>query len=164
MAVKATRTCVEKLLVEGISASEIVEMIPTVVLTSAQICSDKVDQACQVVEADLADSNLKISFLNYLQDIGCTEAEAKTVVSGLEAESLLTDKAVCALEVIRSVSFDWRQCPLIVLQAHLQENNLDLEILDANPVLFPVFKRKLYGKFRDSFQFYRSLLRLVNIK
>jgi len=29
---------------------------------------------------------LKISFLNYLQDIGCAETEAKTVVLGLEAK------------------------------------------------------------------------------
>ena len=119
MAVKVTRTGVEKLLMEGISTSEIAEMIPTAVLTSAQIRNDKVDQVCQVIEADLADSSLKISILNCLQDIGYTEAEAKTVVLGLEAESLLTDKAACALQVIRSVSFDWRQCPIIVLQAHL---------------------------------------------
>jgi len=50
-----------------------------------------------------------------------------------------------------------------VLQAHLQETNLDLEILDANPVLFSVFKRWLYGKFRDPFQSYRPLLKFVNI-
>jgi len=33
-----------------------------------------------------------------------------------------------------------------------------------NPVLFSVLKRKLYSKFRDSFQAYRLLLELVNVK
>jgi len=74
--------------------------------------------------------------LNYLQDIGCTEAEVKTVVSNLEAKSLLTHKTACVLQVIRSVSFYWKLCPLIVLQAHLQKNNLDLEIAVDKPVLF----------------------------
>jgi len=78
-----------------------------------------VDQACQVVEADLPNSSLKTSFLNCLQDLGCIETEAKTVMSGLEAESLLSDKAACALQVIRSVNFDWNQCPINVLEDHL---------------------------------------------
>jgi len=61
--------------------SEISGITPTVVLTSVQLRSDKVDQACQVVETKLADSSLKISFLNCLQDLGYTETEAKTVVT-----------------------------------------------------------------------------------
>ena len=96
MAVQTTKYCVEKLIAEGLSASEITVMTPTVVLTPAQPHSDKVDQACQVAETDLTESNLKDSFLNCLQDFSCTETEAKTVVSGLETESLLTDKAACA--------------------------------------------------------------------
>jgi len=51
-----------------------------------------------------------------------------------------------------------------VLEHHLHEKNLELEILDDNPVLFSVFKRKLYSKFRDSFQVYPPLLELVNIE
>jgi len=163
MAVKATKTCVEMLIAKGISASEITAGTPAVVLTSAQLCSDKMDQACQVSEIDLTDSSLKTSFLNCLQDIVCTETEAKTVVSDLEAESLLTDKAACALQVIRSVNFDWNQCLINVLEDHLQETNSELKILDDNPVLFFAFKRKSYGKFRDSFQLYRPLLALLNI-
>jgi len=50
--------------------------------------------------------------LNCLQYIGYAEAEVKTVVSDLEAKSLLTDKTACALQVIRSVSFDWSQCSI----------------------------------------------------
>jgi len=92
------------------------------------------------------------------------EAEAQTVVSGLEKERLLTGKSVYALQVIRSVNFDWGKCPIKVLEDHLQDKNLGLEILDENLVLFSVFKRKLYSKFRDSFQLYRPLLQLVNIK
>jgi len=75
----------------------------------------------------------------------------------------LTGKLAYALQVIRSLKFDWDKCPIKVLEDHLQENNLGLEILDDNLVLFSVFKRKLYNKFRDSFQSYRPLLDLVNI-
>ena len=74
------------MIADALSASEITVITPTVVLTPAQLRSDKVDQACQVVETELTEPNLKISFLNCLQDLGCTETEAKTVVSGLEAE------------------------------------------------------------------------------
>jgi len=86
----------------------------------------------------------------------------KTVVSDLEAESLLTDKAACALQIIRSVNFDWNLSPINVLEAHFQEKDLQLQILDDNPVLFSAFKRKLYDRFRNSFQLYRPLLALVN--
>jgi len=43
---------------------------------------------------------------NCLQDICCTEAEVKTIVSDFEAKSLLTDQAACALHAITSVSSD----------------------------------------------------------
>jgi len=98
-----------------------------------------------------------------LLDIGCTEFEAQTVASSLEQERSLTGRLAYALQVSRSVKFDWDKCPVEVLEDHLQEKNLGLEILDDNPVLFSVFKRKSYNKFRDSFQLYRLLLDLVNI-
>ena len=72
---------------------------------------------------------MKISILNCLQDLGCTETEAKTVMLGLEAESLLTDKTVCILLIITSVSFGWSQYLIIGLQAHRPGNNLELDIL-----------------------------------
>jgi len=164
MTIKATKNCIEKLIAEGSSAAEITAMTLSIVLTPAPLLSDKVDQACLVVENDSTDSSLKTLFENYLQDIGCTEAEAQAVVLGLEKECLLTGKSAYALQVIRSVNFDWDKSPIKVLEDHLQETNLELEILDDNPVLFSVFKRKLYSKFRDSFQLYRPLLELVNIK
>ena len=95
----------------------------------------------------------------------CTEVEAQTVVSGLEKGRLLTGKLAYALQAIRSVNFDWDKNPIKVLEDSLQENNnFGLEIVDDNPVLFSVFKRKLYSKFRDSFQLYRALLQFTNIK
>jgi len=50
MTVKATKNCIEKLIVEGASASEITEMTLSIVLTPVPLLSDKVDQACQAVE------------------------------------------------------------------------------------------------------------------
>ena len=85
-------------------------------------------------------------------------------MSGLEKERLLTGKSASALQVIRSMNFDWDKNPIAVLEDSLCEKNLGLQILDDNPVLFSVFKRKLYSKFRDSFPLYRPLLQLVNIK
>ena len=74
----------------------------------------------------------------------CTEVEAQTVVSGLEKGRLLTGKLAYALQAIRSVNFDWDKNPIKVLEDSLQENNnFGLEIVDDNPVLFSVFKRKL---------------------
>jgi len=162
MTIKATKECIEKLVGEGASAAEITEMTLSIVLTPVPLFSNRVDRACQVAEKDLVDSSLKTLFENCLQDIGCTEAEA--AVSGLEKERSLTGKSAHALQVIRSMNFDWDKCPLKVLEDHLQEKNLELELLDDNPVLFSVFKRKLYSIFRDSFQAYRPLLKLVNIK
>ena len=84
------------------------------------------------------------------------------MVSGLEKERSLTGKSAYALQVIRSVNFDWDKSPTKVLEDHLQ-GKLELEILDDNPVLFSVFKRKLHSTFRDSLQVYRPLLEFVNI-
>jgi len=164
MAIKSTKNCIEKLIVEGASASEITEMTISIVLTPVPLFSGYVDRACQVAENDLIDSSLKTLFENSLQDIGCTESKAQAVVLGLEQERSLSGKLAHALQVIRSVNFDWNKCHIKVLKDHLQETNLELELLDDNPVLFSVFKRKLYSKFRDSFQVYRPLLELVNIK
>jgi len=164
MTVKTTKNCIEKLIVAGASAAEITEMILSIVLRPVSLLSDNMDQVCQVVENDSVDSSLKMLFETYLQDIGCTEAEAQTVVLGLEKERLLSGQSAYALQVIRSINFDWDKRPIKVLEDHLHEKNLGLEILDDNPVLFSVFKRKLYSKFRDSFQLYRPLLQFVNIK
>jgi len=100
MTVKATKNCIEKLIVEEASAGEITEMTLSIVLTPVPLFSDNVDQVCQVVESGLVDSSLKTLFENYLQDIGCTEAEAQAVVSGLEKERSLTGKSAHTLQVI----------------------------------------------------------------
>jgi len=70
MTVKATKNCIEKLIVEGASASEITEMTLSIVLTPVPLLSGKVDQACQAVASELVDSSLRKLFENYLQDIG----------------------------------------------------------------------------------------------
>jgi len=71
MTIKATKNCIVKLIVKGASAAEITEMTPSIVLTPVLLISDKLDQACQVVEIDIVDSSLKTLFENYLQDIIC---------------------------------------------------------------------------------------------
>jgi len=89
MIIKATKNCIEKLIVEGASASEIMEMTLSIVLTSVPLFIDHVDRACQVDENNLVDSSLKTLFENYLQNIGCTKSEAQAVVLGLEQERSL---------------------------------------------------------------------------
>ena len=56
--VKTTKACIEKLLSEGIFASDIVVMTPPVVSTSEYLRSEEIDCACQVVEVDLLGSSL----------------------------------------------------------------------------------------------------------
>jgi len=112
MTINATKNCIEKLIVEGANASEITEMTPAIVLTPVLLFSDHMDRACQVADHDFVDSSLKTLFENYLQDISCTKAEAQTVVSSLEQERSLTGKLAHALQVIRSVNFDWDKFPI----------------------------------------------------
>jgi len=66
MTVKTTKSCVEKLIAEGLNVSEITVLTPLVISTSTQLHSDEVDQAFQVVETDLAGLSLKTLFENYL--------------------------------------------------------------------------------------------------
>jgi len=66
MTINATKRCIEKLIVEGASAAEIMEMTLSIVLTPEPFFSDHMDRACQVVENDLADSSLKTLFENYI--------------------------------------------------------------------------------------------------
>ena len=163
MTINATANCLDKLIVEGAKASEIMEMIPAIVLTPLPLPSDYMDRIYRVVEPYSVDSSLKTSFENYLQDIGCTEREAHIIVSSLVQEQTLTDRLAYALQVLRSVKFDWDECPVKVMEDHLREKNLRLEILDDNPLLFSVFKRKLCHKFCYTFQLYLPLLDLVNM-
>jgi len=130
------KNCIEKLIVEGVNTSEIMETTPAIVLTPVLLSSDHMDRTYQVVEYYSANSILKTQFENYLQDIGCTEFEAQTVASGLEQERSLTDRLAYALQVIQRVKFDRDKRPVKVLKDHLQEKNFRLEILDDNPVLF----------------------------
>ena len=128
------------MIVERAKASGILEMTPAIVLAPVLLSSDHMDRIYQVVEHYSADSSLKTLFINFWQDIGHTKFEAQTVVASLEQERSLTGRLAYALQVIRSVKFDWDKCPIKVLEDHLQEKNLGLEILDDNPVLFSVFK------------------------
>ena len=61
-------------------------------------------------------------------------------MSDLEAKSLMTDKTTCVSQSIRSVSFDWSQYLMIALPARFHKNNVELDILENNPLLFLVFK------------------------
>jgi len=47
---------------------------------------DQMDSAYQNREAAFAESSLKILILNCLQDLGCAETAAKTVMIDLEAK------------------------------------------------------------------------------
>jgi len=141
--INATKNWVQKLIVQGANGSEIMETTPVIVLTPVLLFRDHVDRVYQVVEYYSADSSVKTLFVNYLQDTGCMEFEVQTVLSSLGQERSLTGGLAYALQVIRNVKFDWDKCSVKVLEDHLQEKNLGLEILDDNPVLFSVFKTKI---------------------
>ena len=60
--------------------------------------------------------------------------------------------------------FNWHQYPVQVLQTRLQTKGIELDILENNPILFTIFKQKLYDEFQRSFQLYHQLLKFVTIK
>jgi len=110
LTINTTKNRVETLIVEGANASEIIEMTPALLLTPVLLSSDHVARVYQAVEYYSANSSFQMLFENYLQDIDCTEVEAQRVVSSLEQERSLTGRLTYALQVIRSVNFDWDKC------------------------------------------------------
>jgi len=76
----------------------------------------------------------------------------------------LFDLIDCVVQAIKSVRFNWRQCPVQMLQTYLQAKGLGLDVLENNPILFTAFKQKLYKEFQCSFPGYSPLLHYVNIK
>ena len=101
---------------------------------------DHTDWVFRVVEPHSPSPSLKTLPQNYLQDIGLTESEAQVIVLNLVQEQTLTGRLAYALQVLRSVKFDWEEYPVKVREDHLRGKNLGLEILDDNPLLFSVFK------------------------
>lgn len=86
MSVKASKTCVEKLLSEGISTADTIVMAPTVDLTSDLLQSYRIDRVCQVTEADLPGSSSEDLFENCLKDIGVTDVERNAIMTESEED------------------------------------------------------------------------------
>ena len=86
------------------------------------------------------------------------------ILTESEDDNLLFDQIDYVLQAIKSVRFSWPQCPIQMLQTHLQAKGLQLDVLENNPIFFAAFKQKLYKEFQCSFPRYCPLLQYVNIK
>jgi len=160
MSAKATKNCVENLIAKGIQSSNIAVLIPTVVLDTAHLQSIKKDGACQADASSSSSENWFESFMAYMD---MTETELDAILTESEDDSFLFDSIVC-VQAIKSVRFNWPQCPIQMLQIYLQAKGLGLDILENNSILFTAFKQKLYKEFQCSFPGYSPLLQYVNIK
>ena len=65
-----------------------------------------------------------------------TEVETDTTLTEWEDDDLLFDQINIVVEAIKSMRYDWPQCPIQRLQNHLQGKGLKLEVLEANPIFF----------------------------
>jgi len=72
-----------------------------------------------------------------------TEAELDAILTESEDDILLFDQLDCVLQAIKSVRFDWSQCPIQRLQNHLQAKGLKIDVLETNPMFFKAFKQKM---------------------
>ena len=160
MLVKATKNCVANLIAKGVASSNIVIETPTVALNAARLQGTRIDCACQ---ADIRNSYSEDRSDKFMECIDMTEIETDTTSTESEDDDLLFEQINIVVEAIKSMRFDWPQCPIQRLQNHLQDKGLKLEVLEANPIFFKAFKQKLHKEFRCSFPWYSSLLQYADI-
>jgi len=160
MLVKATEKCVKSLMADGINVTNIVVLNPTVTLDTVDLQSLRINCACQV---DTSSSSSENWFQSFLECMDVTEAELDTMLTESEEDNLLPDLIDCIVQAIKSIHFDWPQCPILRLQNQLQAKGLKIDVLEQNPLFFEVFKQKLYKEFQSSFFWYCPLLQYVTI-
>ena len=160
MSVKATENCTESLIAKGVDVSDVVVLTPTVWLDTDCLQSFQRNCASQV---ETARSSAENWFASFLECIDVAESELEAMSTESEEDELLFDQIDCILQVIKSVRFDQPQCPILRLQDQLQAKGLKIDVLEQNPILFKVFKQKLYKEFQRSFFWYCPLLQYVTI-
>jgi len=72
-----------------------------------------------------------------------TETKLDAILTESEDDHFLFDSIDCVVQAIKSVRFNWPQCPVQMLQTYLHAKGLGLEVLENNPMLFTAFKQKL---------------------
>jgi len=78
-------------------------------------------------------------------------------------ESVFIEQLGCVVETIQSFRFSGSKCPVEALQIQLQSEGLEIDIIRDNPILFNIFKQKVYNEFRYTLQPYIPFLTLVDI-
>jgi len=69
-----------------------------------------------------------------------------------------------ALFILKSTNFHKRQSPIKTLQEKFRICGLDLTVFGEDPILFCIFKQRLFGKFRGNLLIYKPLICLINQK
>jgi len=90
-----------------------------------------------------------------------TEVKLETILTESEEDNLLIDQIDCIVQVIKSIHFDWPQCPILRLQNQLEAKGLKIDVLEQNPLFFKIFEQKLHKQFQSSFFWYCPLLQYV---
>jgi len=160
MSVKATKNCVESLIANGVDVSDVVVLTPIVWLDTDCPQSFQRNFASQV---ETTRSSAENWFASFLKCIDVTETELEAMSTESEEDELLFDQIDCILQVIKSVRFDLPQCPILRLQDQLQAKGLKIDVLEQNPIIFKVFKQKLFKEFQRSFFWHCPLLQYVTI-
>ena len=161
ISVKAIENCVESLMAKGINAASIVVLTPTVTLDTVHLQSPRIDCACQVdVLSSCSENWLEI----LLERIDVTEAELDAILTESEKDNLLSDQIDFIVHAIKTIRLGWPQCSILILQNQLQASGLKTDVLEPNPLIFEVFKQKLYKEFQSSFFWYCPLFQYVTIR
>ena len=92
-----------------------------------------------------------------------TETELDAILTESDEDNFLFESIDCVVQAIKSIRFNWPQCPIPMLQTDLQSRGIGLEVLENNSMLFTAFKQKLYKEFQNSFFWDSPLLQYVTI-
>jgi len=91
------------------------------------------------------------------------ETQLDMLLAEAEQDNWKYDPIDTIIQAIKSTHFEGPQCPILKLQDQLQAKNLKMDLLTENPLLFEMFKQKLYKEFQGSLFWYWPLLEYVNI-
>jgi len=95
-------------------------------------------------EADLFDPNTKDWFENCLRNLGVSDAELSLVTADLQEDNSLTEQIDWVLDAIKSLCFDFPQCPLQVMWTYLLFSNEELETKHQNQTVLAISHQILH--------------------
>ena len=163
MTIRATESCVQSLMVNGINVADVMVRTPKVLLDTFGLQNLKIgiDVACQTSTSSTSSEDW---FEEFLKNMEVMETELGTWLAEEFEDNFKYDPIDCIIQAINSIHFEGPQCPILKLQDQLQAKKLKMDILTQNPLFFLMFKQKLYKEFQGSLFWCWPLLKYVNIR